>query len=462
MSLSSSVTVSMTDLLPQLPGYRAKDPAGSPKRPVHFDIVNGSMMMREREDGVYGMGMSGSGQLSPTSRALLNRLPALSQSASSQSILIDDSTCTSSIGAQGRLNRSFGKSPSRTQFNMSNDAPIILTFDAFFEEVPAFGPEAGRLCTRFVKIYYYVNESKLKVVEVKPVTNSYAKTAASAKKSGSTNGSVLVRKNYVLRPAGPDGQQTPYLEEDMRLGEVLTIYGRDYVLTDCDAFTKKYLGYETTDDAEENYFGVEDESANMSSSIASSTVLAPQDWGKFRSKRNGNKLYMEAMMGNTVNNTGREGYNKYGNTTLHFQCVWDNTHTLYGDRLKYTLEYYLSDDSIEIFTIPTSEIKEQFSRLLKRGKLPKNLSENNNSAVHTINDAPQDEYYHWSELRIGTNIEIYGRQLRIVNCDAKTREFYKKNGIDQGTGEPDPVPKVCICFVFSMAFSTQFFVGRES
>jgi hypothetical protein len=394
MSLSS--TVSVLDLLPSLPGYRAKDPFPSPKRPILFEIHGGSMMVKDRDDV----------------------LPAINNG----SVVIDDSTCLSTIGSQGRLNKTFSRSPMRTNMNIE---PITLTFDAFFEEVPAFGPEAGRLRTRFCKIFYYCSEFKLKVVENKSAN------------SGMSQG-VLVRKSYVLKPDG-----CPFMDEDLRVGEVLPIYGREYVLTGCDEFTKNYFqqrGIYFEPSFDDDYGGAFDKplspSQTMSNSL-SSTSLAPEDWAKYRSKRNNNKTYMEAMMGNTVNNTGREGYNKYGNMTLVFQCVWDNTHTLYGDRLKYTLKYYLSDDTIEIFSIPTPEIKEQFSRLLKRGKLPKEAA-----FMQSINEASASEFYHWREIQIGSNIGIYGRNLRIINADKKTREFYRANGMFQGSGESDPVPLV--------------------
>lgn len=352
-------------------------------------------------------------------------LPAISMTGS----MVDDSTVLSAIGSQGRLNKTFSKSHLRT--DMTAD-PITLTFDGFFEEIPAFGPEAGRLRTRYVKIFYYVNEFKLKVVESR-VPNS-----------GMTQG-VLVKKNYIVKSDG-----TPYTDEDLRVGEGVSIYGRDYFLTGCDEFTRNYyqqrgIMFDTSFAETYGFTLPESPSGKISSPQsltfnASFTDINSGDWNTFRSKKNTNKTYMEAMMGNTVNNTGREGYNRYGNMTLVFQCVWDNTHTLYGDRLKYTLKYYLSDDTIEIFAVPTAEIKEQFSRLLKRGKLPRDVGMH--SHMTGISQNTLSNFYHWRELTIGTNLSIYGRTLRIVNVDQKTRDFYASQGMDQGASEPQPVPQV--------------------
>ena len=33
------------------------------------------------------------------------------------------------------------------------------------------------------------------------------------------------------------------------------------------------------------------------------------------------------------------------------------------------------------------------------------------------------------DLMVGTNIVIYGKNIRLVDCDAYTREFFAHNGI---------------------------------
>lgn len=53
-------------------------------------------------------------------------------------------------------------------------------------------------------------------------------------------------------------------------------------------------------------------------------------WGKFHSKKNENKTFNEALLGHSVDNKGREGFLKYGNQTLKFRCIWDDTSHLYG------------------------------------------------------------------------------------------------------------------------------------
>lgn len=201
---------------------------------------------------------------------------------------------------------------------------------------------------------------------------------------------------------------------------------------DCDGATRRYLG-DMQGDMTETF----EVPTDLFSTTSQRSVHDGDTWGKYHSKRNQNKTFMEAMLGNTVNNKGREGYMKYGTRTLSFQCVWDNTGTLYGDRLQYRLKYYLCDDTLEIFSVPTGAVKEQFSRLLKRTKLPKSAI-----ALKPLGESSTDEYYTWTDFDIGMTLSLYGRNLRIVDTDERTRQFYYENGRFLGPGEPEPQPPV--------------------
>lgn len=61
---------------------------------------------------------------------------------------------------------------------------------------------------------------------------------------------------------------------------------------------------------------------------------------------------------------------------------------------------------------------------LKRHKLP----------VHD----KQDTTYKWSDLKLGMNLNVYGRVFRIVDCDEFTCSFYADQGVELGTPEGFP------------------------
>ncbi|XP_069461843.1 EF-hand domain-containing protein 1 isoform X2 [Ambystoma mexicanum] len=88
--------------------------------------------------------------------------------------------------------------------------------------------------------------------------------------------------------------------------------------------------------------------------------------------------------------------------------------------------YYLEDDSISIMepAVVNSGIPQ--GKFMKRQRQPKNDC---------------GDHYHWKDLNIGINITLYGKTLRIVDCDAFTQEFLESEGIELNPPEeipPDP------------------------
>lgn len=49
------------------------------------------------------------------------------------------------------------------------------------------------------------------------------------------------------------------------------------------------------------------------------------------------------------------------------------------------------------------------------------------------------ENYHWTDMVIGLELNVYGRHLRIIDCDSKTRAFYEHYNIPLAEAEIQPV-----------------------
>lgn len=49
------------------------------------------------------------------------------------------------------------------------------------------------------------------------------------------------------------------------------------------------------------------------------------------------------------------------------------------------------------------------------------------------------DHYSWSDLNLGTNIDVYGRVFRIVDCNEFTRQFFANEGValNPAEGYPD-------------------------
>lgn len=222
----------------------------------------------------------------------------------------------------------------------------------------------------------------------------------------------------------PDG--TFYSPQEFMVGSKVEIYGTKYNIVDSDQATRRHL--EDDSPALPYPFDAFEEQRKQLHTSASK-----KEWGAHHSKKNELKNFIEAKLGNTVNNNGREGFLKFGNTVLKFLCLWDDTATLYGDVNEFTLIYYLSDDTLEIFSNQGSNSGRDplFARLLRRSRLPKYLEPG--SAYTTLSvpsTQPQGTLYHWTDLSIGTEINVYGRSLVLVDADQSTRNFYNSQGMD--------------------------------
>lgn len=165
------------------------------------------------------------------------------------------------------------------------------------------------------------------------------------------------------------------------------------------------------------------------------------EWGKFHSKKNDSKTFAEADKGHYVDNSGREGFIRFGNKSLQFKCVWDNTGNLYGDVNEYTLQYYLSDDTIEICSISNPNTKDQGpSKLLKRSKLPKKFA-----FTMDLSLPPNPKnFFHWTDIFIGLHLSVYGRDLQVMDADRFTRDFYSSFDFPLAPAIVIPKPVVTI------------------
>ena len=48
------------------------------------------------------------------------------------------------------------------------------------------------------------------------------------------------------------------------------------------------------------------------------------------------------------------------------------------------------------------------------------------------------EYYHWTDLNIGAELKVYGRTVKLTNCDDFTRSHLATEGVELAPLEPSP------------------------
>uniref|UniRef100_A0A1A7X660 EF-hand domain (C-terminal) containing 1 n=1 Tax=Iconisemion striatum TaxID=60296 RepID=A0A1A7X660_9TELE len=86
--------------------------------------------------------------------------------------------------------------------------------------------------------------------------------------------------------------------------------------------------------------------------------------------------------------------------------------------------YYLEDDSMRIWESAVTNSGISQGKRLKRHRLPKN---------------ELGDFYHWKDLNVGIDLEVYGFKYHITHCDEFTKDFMESEGIV--LNDPEPMPE---------------------
>lgn len=152
---------------------------------------------------------------------------------------------------------------------------------------------------------------------------------------------------------------------------------------------------------------------------------------------------------------------------LRFTAYWDDRDAMFGDLRDLELFYYLADDTVQIREqFPRNSGRDGTSTFLARGKLPRCWSGmpaigqrtpftvlnvlgsgvllGNRYVPDALNVGNRPvEYYTDRDLTIGGVVNVYGRAVHLVDCDAFTREYYRSTyGLEDFTAVPKPVAAV--------------------
>jgi len=279
----------------------------------------------------------------------------------------------------------------------------VLVFQAYFKESVHESPlENYRI--RKCDIFYYTEDSSIQILEKK------------MENSGVPQGNFL-KRHQVPRggSVGGGGGADVIGLEDLVIGATVTIYSRTFHIIDANSTTKEYLRANGFAVGESQPFPVDRYEAVRSTITSRETGKDPAVCHNI--KKNPMKEFAEAMLGQTVNNKGREGFLKYERKVLRFHCVWDNRQSLYGDLQFFKLHYFMMDDTVEVLTVNGPNAgRDPYPLLLRRGRLPKDLKDD--KAGH----------YHWRDMNIGSTVNVYCRELTIIDADASTRQFFEHEG----------------------------------
>jgi hypothetical protein len=286
---------------------------------------------------------------------------------------------------------------------------LVLTFQAYYDDL---ADGTGPLVRQNVYIYFFAEDNSIKIVVAPKV------------RGGSKSG-IKLRRTVVLKEDG-----TTMIPDDFELGKTIVIYGRAYTIIDCNETTRDYLRQEGLDSP----ISRQQQGEYDHLIVREDSTTEIKEWGAFRPKKNQLKIYMEAKMGNTPNNSKRKGFMAFGNKTLRFLCYWSNSGSPGKAKHEYVITYHLADDTADI-TIAAGHVDGgECRQLLKRSKLLRDMDmKSENDEFFARND--DQAFYHWSDLEMGTIVTVFRRSFIILDADSDTRSFYNENGIELGPAQ---------------------------
>eukprot|EP00455_Lapot_gusevi_P014176 TRINITY_DN1701_c0_g3_i4.p1 TRINITY_DN1701_c0_g3~~TRINITY_DN1701_c0_g3_i4.p1 ORF type:complete len:543 (+),score=175.15 TRINITY_DN1701_c0_g3_i4:61-1689(+) len=272
----------------------------------------------------------------------------------------------------------------------------VLRFFAYFKEEVHQSPQEQWRARKCI-LYFYLEDDSMHIAEPREPN------------SGIPQG-VFLKRHRV-----PKDAYSFFTIDDLRIGADLNVYGRDFHLYDCDEFTRSFYHNMEVDvgDPEE------------CPSDAFTMRVTSRRVDNFNKKTNPLKTFMEANLGKPMG-VGVDRVRKFlenDRRVLRFYCLWEDP-SLYGEKRPYVLHYFLADDCVEVLEVTQANNgRDPFPALLKKQRLPKNFRGGvvNTSTRHVEND---EDFYNELDFRVGSTINVYGRQFFIYSCDEFTKSYY--------------------------------------
>lgn len=214
-----------------------------------------------------------------------------------------------------------------------------------------------------------------------------------------------------------DGQGT-YHWTDLNLRIEVDIYSWVYRIYDCDSFTREFFEF--------NQVALNAPEQSLDDNFLYSRMML--DMKQIPPDLAETKEYFEVKLKGGKPNKKLDKYIANDWKVLSFTIVWNDT-SYDGGEKTYTLNYFLSDSTIEVKEIKVNNSGiDPFPMLLKRMAVPKWPVLTHYPGM----SLKQQEFYQPSDLLIGNVIHIYGRDVQLVDCDEYTKQWYLQNmGVEQ-------------------------------
>ncbi|RHY19682.1 hypothetical protein DYB32_010834 [Aphanomyces invadans] len=148
------------------------------------------------------------------------------------------------------------------------------------------------------------------------------------------------------------------------------------------------------------------------------------------------KEFMEASLGKFARPSDhRRRFIEHDRHVLRWFALWDDTSKLYGTKHQYTVHFFLADNTVEIReSYERNSGCDPFPKLLNRVRLLKQPKFEGPyaTALTNVDPPPDDDYFSWEHLAVGVTVNIYNRNILLLDADDSTRQWYADHGIDVG------------------------------
>ena len=219
---------------------------------------------------------------------------------------------------------------------------------------------------------------------------------------------MFLKRHKVPKPSDPTDH---FSWRDLNLGVNFEVYQRVFRIVECNEFTKAFYQNEGQRlNAPEGY--PDDPFAQTRAMI--NMKQNPPDLAE-------HKNYIEVMLKGGRPNKNLDSFIKNDRKVLSYSVLWEDKSYDGGDKC-YTMNYFLSDNSVEVKEINNQNSgRFPFPMLLKRQKLAKQPILTHCPGM----SLKKEEYYAPEDLLIGKRINVFGRECLIYDCDEFTKDWYK-------------------------------------
>ena len=288
------------------------------------------------------------------------------------------------------------------------DREVLRWYAYGKETVPESANETFRI-RKFI-IYFYLVDGTIRINEPK------------IRNSGLPSGDVYERSVIVRK----DGN--PYGILDFKSGAEVEVCSRVYRIVDCDAKTKKYFKDELN-----TSFGTPEKYPD--DPFVESQKFSDQ--ARMKNPTLSRRITNEALLGGRPGLIGHkvtkslDSWIANDGKTLKFECLWDDSDHIGGTKHMLQLVYYLEDDTIQLVRPVVKGGGNIFPVLIKRGRIPRDFTK---SAEIPDNPLGRNEkkYYVAEDLKCGSLINVFGREIMLCKVNKTTFDWYKTNlGISQ-------------------------------